>query len=154
MGPREVARATGVSTDTLRHYERRGLLPGVTRTAAGYRRYAAATVERVLTIQRALVMGFSLADLARLLGARDRGGAPCRRVRALAGERLESLNRRIAELVTLRDELDALVADWDRRLANIGNGECAHLLETLGSRAVIERERGHRRSRQFCESNR
>ena len=63
MGPRDVARTTGVSTDTLRHYERKGLLPGVTRTAAGYRRYSAATVERVLLIQRALVVGFSLADL-------------------------------------------------------------------------------------------
>ena len=41
MGPRDVARITGVSTDTLRHYERKGLLPGVTRTAAGYRRYSA-----------------------------------------------------------------------------------------------------------------
>ena len=77
MGPREAARATGVSTDTLRHYERKGLLPGVTRTAAGYRRYSAATVERVLLIQRALVVGFSLADLTRVLGVRDRGGAPC-----------------------------------------------------------------------------
>ena len=72
MGPRDVARTTGVSTDTLRHYERKGLLPGVTRTAAGYRRYSAATVERVLLIQRALVVGFSLADLKRVLAVRDK----------------------------------------------------------------------------------
>jgi DNA-binding transcriptional MerR regulator len=71
MGPREVARTTGVSTDTLRHYERKGLLPGVTRTTAGYRRYSAASVERVLLIQRALVVGFSLADLGRVLSVRD-----------------------------------------------------------------------------------
>ena len=49
MGPREVARATGVSTDTLRHYERKGLLPRVARTAAGYRRYSTATVERLIS---------------------------------------------------------------------------------------------------------
>jgi MerR family copper efflux transcriptional regulator len=54
LGPRHVARATGVSTDTLRHYERQGLLPGVLRTSAGYRRYTSATVQRVLLIQRAL----------------------------------------------------------------------------------------------------
>jgi len=42
-GPRDVARATGISTDTLRHYEKQGLLPGVTITAAGYRQYSAAT---------------------------------------------------------------------------------------------------------------
>ena len=145
MGPRDVARATGVSTDTLRHYERKGLLPGVTRTAAGYRRYSAATVERVLLIQRALVVGFSLADLTRVLGVRDRGGAPCHSVRALVGERLELLNQRIDELLALRDELRLLMTDWDARLAKTPQGERAHLLETLGTRTVIERSRRKRR---------
>ena len=76
MGPRDVAQATGVSTDTLRHYERQGLLPRVTRTAAGYRQYSAAAVERVLLIQRALVVGFSLADLKRVLAVRDKPAPP------------------------------------------------------------------------------
>jgi DNA-binding transcriptional MerR regulator len=146
MGPRAVARATGVSTDTLRHYERKGLLPGVTRTAAGYRRYSAATVERVLLIQRALVVGFSLADLTRVLGVRDRGGAPCLSVRALVGERLEGLNRRIEELLALRDELRSLLDDWDGRLATTPKGQRAHLLETLGGRAIIEGTRRKRRA--------
>jgi DNA-binding transcriptional MerR regulator len=145
MGPRDAARATGVSTDTLRHYERQGLLPGVTRTAAGYRRYSAATVERVLLIQRALVVGFSLTDLKRVLGVRDRGGAPCQSVRALVGERLYGLTQRIEELLTLRDELRLLLADWDGRLSKTAPGQRANLLETLGTRAVIE---GTRRDRQ------
>jgi DNA-binding transcriptional MerR regulator len=145
MGPRDAARATGVSTDTLRHYERKGLLPGVTRTAAGYRCYSAATVERVLLIQRALVVGFSLADLKRVLGVRDRGGAPCQSVRALVGVRLDGLNQRIEELVILRDELRLLLADWDGRLSKTAQGQRANLLETLGTRAVIE---GTRRRRQ------
>jgi len=105
MGPRDVAKATGVSTDTLRHYERKGLLPRITRTAAGYRQYSAATVDRVLLIQRALIVGFSLADLKRVLAVRDRGGSPCAGVRVLVGERLEQLNRRIEEMLALRDEL-------------------------------------------------
>jgi DNA-binding transcriptional MerR regulator len=141
MGARDVARATGVSTDTLRHYERKGLLPGITRTAAGYRRYSAATVERVLLIQRALVVGFSLADLKRVLAVRDQGGAPCRSVRTLVDERLDALNRRIEELLTLRDELRLLLAEWDGKLARTAPGERAHLLETLGTRAIIERAR-------------
>jgi DNA-binding transcriptional MerR regulator len=145
MGPRDVARATGVSTDTLRHYERKGLLPRVTRTAAGYRQYSAATVERVLLIQRALVVGFSLTDLKRVLGARDRGGAPCRSVRALVGERFEQLNQRIEEMGILRDELGVLLSEWDDRLAGTPEGKRAHLLETLGARPVIE---GTRRQRQ------
>jgi DNA-binding transcriptional MerR regulator len=116
----------------------------VTRTTAGYRCYPAATVERVLLIQRALVVGFSLTDLKRVLGLRDRGGAPCHSVRALVGERLEALDRRIEELLTLRDELRVLLADWDGRLST-ARGQRANLLETLGTRAVIE---GTRRRRQ------
>jgi DNA-binding transcriptional MerR regulator len=136
-----MARATGVSTDTLRHYERRGLLPGVTRTAAGYRRYSTETVERVLLIQRALVIGFSLVDLKDVLSTRDRGGAPCRSVRELVGRRLHDLDRRIGELLALRDELRGLLSEWDARLARTADGERAHLLEGLGGKPVIERAR-------------
>jgi len=143
-GPRDVARATGVSTDTLRHYERKGLLPSVTRTEAGYRRYSAATVERVLLIQRALVVGFSLADLKRVLSVRDRGGSPCQSVRALVGERLDGLNQRIEELLTLRDDLRLLLTEWDERLSKTAKGERANLLEDLGTRPVIERTRRRR----------
>ena len=147
MGPRDVARATGVSTDTLRHYERKGLLPRVARTAAGYRRYSSATVDRVLLIQRALVVGFSLADLKRVLAMRDRDGVPCQSVRELVGKRLEHLDRRIEELLALRDELRVLLTEWDGRLTETAPGKRAHLLETLGSRAVIERTRQDRQRR-------
>ena len=145
MGPRDVARAAGVSTDTLRHYERKGLLPGVTRTAAGYRQYSAATVQRVLLIQRALVVGFSLQDLHRVLGVRDNGGAPCRSVRDLVGRRLEDLNQGIKELISLRDDLRVLVDEWDTTLAKTPQGQRAHLLETLGSKSGIERNRLEKR---------
>ena len=147
LGPLDMARTTGVSTDTLRHCERKGLLPGVTRTAAGYRRYSAATVERVLLIQRALVVGFSLADLKRVLGVRDRGGAPCQSVRALVGERLDGLNERINELLTLRDELRQLLIEWDETLSKTVKGERANLLDSLGKRAVIEGTRRRRQNR-------
>ena len=147
VGPRDVARATGVSTDTLRHYERHGLLPAVTRTAAGYRRYSPDAIERVLLIQRALVVGFSLADLKRVLTVRDKGGAPCRSVRALVGERLDELNRRIEQLIALRDELRALLGTWDAKLAKTPAGGRALLLDTLGSSSGIERTRQARRNR-------
>jgi hypothetical protein len=93
IGPRALAEATSVSTDTLRHYERLGLLPGTERTRAGYRRYPPAMVERVRLIQRALAVGFSLKDLGSALGQRDHGAPPCRRVRALwaTGYRLSKL---------------------------------------------------------------
>jgi len=133
LGPREVARATGVSTDTLRHYERLGLLPAVHRTTSGYRRYAPAAVARVQMIQRALVMGFSLRDLKRVLAVRDAGGAPCRSVRALVGQRLVELGDRIDHLCALRDDLMSLVAEWDVTLEGTPERARAHLLERLPS---------------------
>jgi DNA-binding transcriptional MerR regulator len=144
LGPGELARLTGVSTDTLRHYERKGLLPKTPRTGSGYRRYSPDAVARVLSIQRALVVGFSLDDLARVFAERDKGGAPCRSVRALVGQRLEELDRRIEELITLRGELETLVEDWDARLAGTPAGRRAHLLDTLGDRPALEEARAHR----------
>jgi DNA-binding transcriptional MerR regulator len=98
----------------------------------------------VLLIQRALIVGFSLADLKKILAVRDGGGAPCHNVRALVGERLEALDRRIEELLALRDELRVLLADWDGRLLKTPVGARAHLLETLGTRTVIEQARRKR----------
>jgi DNA-binding transcriptional MerR regulator len=147
LGAKAVALATGVSTDTLRYYERKGLLPRVHRTAAGHRRYSSATIERVLLIQRALVVGFSLADLSRVLSLRDRGGAPCHSVRTLVGERLEALERQMEDLVVLRDELRTLVAEWDSVLARTPAGKPARLLDRLATRPAVERARRKRHER-------
>jgi len=100
----------------------------------------------VLLIQRALVVGFSLADLKRVLGVRDKGGAPCRSVRQLVGERLDELSRKIEELTALRRELRLLVQAWDAKLEKTPPGQQAHLLETLGSQSHIERTRYQRRA--------
>src|SRR5262245_5068158 len=138
IGPRAVADATGVSTDTLRHYERLGLLPETVRTRAGYRRYHPSAIERVRLIQRALIVGFSLKDLAAVLRHRESGEPPCRRVRALVGERLDGVERRIEELTTLRDEMRLLLRDWDDRLAGTPPGERARLLDMLAGRRAFE----------------
>lgn len=141
LGAKDVARTTGVSTDTLRHYERKGLLPNIHRTSSGYRRYPAGTIDRVLLIQRALVVGFSLDDLARVLSIRDRGGAPCRNVRAFVGERISALDRQIEGLVKLRDELRELLIRWDETLATTPAGHAARLLDTLSTGTTIEQAR-------------
>jgi len=141
MGPRALADAVGVSTDTLRHYERIGLLRSVERTRAGYRRYSPAALDRVLLIRRALLIGFSLDDLKRVLAVRDRGGAPCRQVRELVGQRLDALERRIEELSRLRNDLRLLTKEWDRSLATTAPGERAHFLESLGQSPAIEEAR-------------
>ncbi len=146
LSAKAAARATGVSTDTLRHYERRGLLPRVHRTASGHRRYSPVAIERVLLIQRALVVGFALDDLGRVLSLRDRGGAPCQKVRALVAERLDALERQVEDLVALRDDLRTVLADWDDILAKTPSGKPAHLLDMLGTRSEVERARRKRQS--------
>ena len=76
----ELARLTGVSADTLRHYERLGILPTSQRTNSGYRMFAPSAVERVQLAQRAVQLGFSLNELSEVLRIRDSGGVPCHRV--------------------------------------------------------------------------
>jgi DNA-binding transcriptional MerR regulator len=127
----ELARRCGVSTDTLRHYERVGVLPRPHRTGAGYRRYPADAARRVRLVRRALAIGFSLAELARILRVKDRGGAPCREVRALAAGKLDQLEEQLADLVLLRDRLRDLLSGWDDRLKGTPEGKRAHLLEML-----------------------
>jgi len=130
----ELARLAGVSTDTLRHYERKGALPAPRRLSNGYRRYPPDALDRVSLIRRALAVGFTLDELARFLKARDRGQAPCREVRALAAEKLAGVEARLAELLSLRDELKATLADWDGLLAGKEAGQRAGLLEALARR--------------------
>lgn len=137
LGPRALADAAGVSTDTLRHYERLKLLGPVSRTSSGYRRYHPDTVVRVQLVRRALTIGFSLKELASVLGQRDRGDAPCGRVRALVAERLLQFEQRIAEMVALRDEIRQLLAEWDSRLAATPPAHQARLLDMLGGRPAL-----------------
>jgi DNA-binding transcriptional MerR regulator len=127
----ELARLTGVSTDTLRHYERKGVLPKPHRMGNGYRKYPPNSVDRVRLIRRALSVGFTLDELAQFLTARDRGKAPCREVRALAAEKLDDVEGRLTEMLALRDELRATLLDWDRRLDGKNAGERAGLLDAL-----------------------
>lgn len=130
----ELATLCGVSTDTLRHYERIGVLPRPVRSRAGYRQYPPESVGRVRMVRRALGLGFSLAELSRLLLVRQRGGAPCREVRALAAQKLEQLERQLADLTDLREQLLRILADWDRRLQASPEGTRALLLEGLAER--------------------
>ena len=126
----ELARLAGLSTDTLRHYERKGLLTS-RRASNGYREYPPDALPRVMLVQHALSVGFALDELARFLKVRDQGGAPCKQVRALAAKKLEELESRIRALRSLRDDLRAMLEDWDARLAGTHNGGRAWLLETL-----------------------
>lgn len=137
----ELARLAGVSTDSVRHYERKGVISRPARAANGYRRYPPATLARVQLVRRALGVGFTLDELARVLGIRDRGGIPCAEVRRLAAAKLADVELRLAELVALRNELRATLRAWDARLGSTRAGKRAGLLETLAPSSTTAAER-------------
>src|SRR5579872_4368303 len=127
----ELAKATGVSADTIRHYEWIGVLPKAERSASGYRIFPKSAVERVLVVQRALRIGFTLSELAEVLKARDAGGAPCQRVFELAQQKLAGIRADIAALKETERYLDRVLTDWKSRVRRAGKGQKAHLLHSL-----------------------
>jgi len=127
----EVAQLTGVSPDTLRHYERLRLLAVPRRSEGNYRMYPPDSLDRVRLIRRALAVGFSLSELARILKVRDANGAPCRQARRLLEEKLSQVEQQITDLATMRDHLRIVLKDWDHRLSATPDGKQARLLETL-----------------------
>lgn len=127
----QLGAAAGVSADTVRHYEKLGLLAKPMRTEGGYRLYPSSALLRVQTVRSALKAGFGLAELAEIFRERDAGGAPCRRVAGMASDKITALDRQIAELTELRSWLSATVAKWNSRLERTPSGKRAGLLESL-----------------------
>jgi len=127
----ELASLTGVSKDTLRHYERIGVLQTAERTDSRYRLYPQTAVRRVLTIRAALAIGISLPELVEIFAVRSSGQAPCEDVRRIVQRRLDAVVKQIESLVVFRDQLTTLLQDWDDRLGRRLDGELSHLLETL-----------------------
>jgi DNA-binding transcriptional MerR regulator len=114
-----------------------GLLPRPTRTSGGYREYPLSALKRVDAVRTALALGFSLTELSEVFQARDRGGAPCRAVRKLAGQKLELIENRLTELAAIRDLLSNVLRDWDERLAKARPGSRAGLLDALAENAGL-----------------
>ncbi|HET8764117.1 MAG TPA: heavy metal-responsive transcriptional regulator [Rhodanobacter sp.] len=105
-----VARRVGVAIDTIRYYEREGLMPAPQRRASGYRSYGEAAVVQLRFIRRAKELGFTLEEIRDLLALsadRQRG---VKAVKQRAQQRLATITRRIAELTRVRDALAELVA--------------------------------------------
>src|SRR5829696_2115778 len=127
----QVAERTGVSADTVRHYEKLGLIPGVARSEGGFRTYGPESLRRVLLVRRALVFGFSLAELRGYFTSRDRGSAPCRQVRLAADQKLRAVEAQLRELRTVRDAMRRVILEWDQALTGASEGATLHLLDRL-----------------------
>jgi DNA-binding transcriptional MerR regulator len=103
----QLARAAGVNIETVRYYERRGLLAAPPRTQAGYRQYAAGDLWRLQFIGRAKQLGFSLAEIEEMLGGGGDRSAEC--VRRAAHAKIADVDARIDQLRETRARLERLV---------------------------------------------
>jgi DNA-binding transcriptional MerR regulator len=106
----QLASRAGVRTDTIRYYERAGLLPRPRRTGGDHRRYGPADMDRLLFIRGAQRLGLRLAEIRELLAVRDTGTCPCGRAEALLREHVSEIDREIARLTALRAELTGMLA--------------------------------------------
>jgi DNA-binding transcriptional MerR regulator len=125
----QLASQSGASTDTIRYYERMGLLGRPPRSDAGYRLYPDQALNRLRVIRNARRFGFSLAEIRGFLAVRDRGGAPCAEVRRAAERRLAEVESQIAELARTQQAMRDTLARWNDVLAATPAGHPAGLLE-------------------------
>ena len=136
----QAAQQSGVSARMVRHYEGLGLLPGVARTDSGYRQYSEADVHSLRFIKRARDLGFSMDEIAELVGLWHNRKRPSRQVKALAQAHIQELDQKAQELLAMKATLEHLV-------------HCCHgddrpdcpILETLASEghgAVPDRRKG------------
>jgi DNA-binding transcriptional MerR regulator len=106
----ELADRLGVTTKAIRFYERIGLLPDPARTPSGYRSYEEVDAERLIFIKTAQRLGLTLDEIKEIIAFRDRGEQPCGYVAEVLQRQVSDLDRRIAEMRSLRDELRRLQA--------------------------------------------
>lgn len=125
----ELARRAGVNVQTVRFYERRGLLEAPARRASGYREYGRATLERLRFIRRAQELGFTLAEITDLLALRLDPGTTAGAVKARAEAKIAEIDGKLRDLARLRDALTHLAGKC--RGGRGPAGDCP-LLDALG----------------------
>jgi MerR family transcriptional regulator, copper efflux regulator len=106
---------TGVSIDTVRFYERKGLLPPPARRASGYREYHESDIDRLRFIRRSKELGFTLAEIGELLSLSGNRRGDMRGVRRKAEQRLQQVERKIEELQRVKGGLQKLIASCPGR---------------------------------------
>ncbi|GHB07020.1 MerR family transcriptional regulator [Modicisalibacter luteus] len=134
----ELARAAGVTAETVRHYTREGLLSPSRNPDNGYQLYDRGDLNRLRFIQRARTLGFSVKEISDILEHADQGDSPCPLVRDLLAQRLPTIRQRIAELEALAARMEQALDTWRdmpdgvpdghslcRLIENLPDGECA-----------------------------
>ena len=123
----ELARAAGANSETIRYYERIGLLPQPDRTDSNYRDYGPRDADRLAFIRHARGLGFELADVRSLIELAEQPDGDCAAVDTIASKHLADVEQKIARLEKLRDELDQMV-----RACRGGRVGSCRIIEALG----------------------
>ncbi|WP_404406158.1 helix-turn-helix domain-containing protein [Pelagibacterium halotolerans] len=110
----DLAKATGTKVETIRYYERIGLLPEPARTAGNYRSYSGTHMGRLSFVRRARDLGFSIEQIRGLLGLSDQRDRSCAAVDVIAREHLADVERKLADLEALRHELASIINQCGR----------------------------------------
>ncbi|WP_232495531.1 MerR family transcriptional regulator [Novosphingobium kaempferiae] len=123
----DMGKVTGTKVETIRYYERIGLLPRPARTAGNYRDYGEAELGRLSFIRRARDLGFSLDQVRALLGISGDRSCDCAGIDAIAKEHLVEVERKLADLAALRRELKRVIDSCDGGIV----ADC-RIIEALG----------------------
>ena len=110
-----LAKETGVTVQTVRFYERRGLMPQPPRRESGYRNYGESDLRRLQFIRQAKALGFSLGEIREILRTRERGQCPCTDVSKMAERHLANAEAEIARLQRFRRELRQALGTWKQK---------------------------------------
>lgn len=129
----QIAKLAGVKSDTVRFYERTGLLPRPTRSASGYRVYDQAAARQLQFVKKAQALGFSLDEIRVILNLRGGGKKTCDRVLAIAEATLDETERRLSELQAFRDDLKRTVTTWRKPSKRACVSEFCALIESASA---------------------
>ena len=138
LGIGELARRAGCKPETVRYYERIGLLRDAPRTEGGQRRYGDTAVKRLTFIRHARDFGFSVEAVRELLEMADHPQVPCHEVDAIAKHHLEEVESRLQRLSALREELRRMVSQCAG-----GRVENCRIIEVLGDHRLCRRKAEH-----------
>lgn len=130
MKVNQLADLLGISGDTVRYYSRIGYLKPRKNPINGYKEYRQKDAQRLKFILSARQLGFTVADIGRILDEADRGNTPCPTVRKIINQRLQETEQKFAEAMALYERMKAASSDWEKRPDKHPTGDMiCHLIE-------------------------
>jgi len=133
----EAGRATGTKSETIRYYEREGLLPPPPRTSSNYRDYGPEEISRLRFIKRSRKLGFSMAQIKELMAMTDDPNQPCETVDKIACAQLREVEAKLTDLKALRKELTKVVESCKHGTVS----DCRVIEVLAGNREELESQR-------------